>query len=127
MNQNNNGFVLVEAIITSIFVLGFFSFLIANLLPMVGEYEKSLDYDSISSKYDAHLIRKMILKDNSCRTENLINLSTYDYYEFEGTDICLYLDNVNYCKELLSEDYLDVNKIILTNFESSSLLESSFL
>ena len=65
MSKNNsNGFVLVEAIITSIFVLGFFSFIISNLLPMVGEYEKSLDYDSISSKYDAHLIRKMILKDN---------------------------------------------------------------
>lgn len=126
MSKNNsNGFVLVEAIITSIFVLGFFSFIISNLLPMVGEYEKSLDYDSISSKYDAHLIRKMILKDNSCRTENLINLSTYDYYEFNGTDICLYLNNINYCKKLLSEDYLDVNKIILTRYNTSTIKAKS--
>ena len=101
MNISNKGFVLVETIVAAVFVLSFFSFLIANLLPMVGEYEKVLDYDSIESKYDAHLIRKMILKDNSCRTKNLITLSEDGYYEFDGTDICLYLENVNYCKKLL--------------------------
>ncbi len=121
MLRNNKGFVLVETIVTAVFVLGFFSFLIANLLPLVGEYEKALDYDSIESKYDAHLIRKMILKDNSCRTRNLITLSTEGYYVFEDTDICLYLDNVNYCRKLLSEDFLDVKKIILTRYNTSDL------
>lgn len=124
MVENNRGFVLVETIVTAVFVLGFFSFLIANLLPMVGEYEKSLDYDSIESKYDAHLIRKMILKDNSCRTRNLISLSSQGYYVFEGTDLCLYLENVNYCNKLLSKDYLDVKKIILTRYNTTTLKDN---
>ena len=125
MNISNKGFVLVETIVAAVFVLSFFSFLIANLLPMVGEYEKVLDYDSIESKYDAHLIRKMILKDNSCRTKNLITLSEDGYYEFDGTDICLYLENVNYCKKLLSEDYLDVKKIIVTRYNTSDIKNKS--
>lgn len=125
MNISNKGFVLVETIVAAVFVLSFFSFLIANLLPMVGEYEKVLDYDSIESKYDAHLIRKMILKDNSCRTKNLITLSEDGYYEFDGTDICLYLENVNYCKKLLSEDYLDVKKIIITRYNTSDIKNKS--
>lgn len=120
--KNNKGFVLVETIVTAVFVLGLFSFLIANVLPLVGDYEKNLDYDSIESKYDAHLIRKMILKDNnSCRIENLVTLPAKDYYEFEGTDLCLYLSNVNYCQKLLSSDYLDVKKIVLTRYDVSSL------
>ena len=52
-------------------------------------------------------------------------MSTYDYYEFNGTDICLYLDNINYCKKLLSEDYLDVNKIILTRYNTSTIKAKS--
>lgn len=120
--RNNKGFVLVETIVTAVFVLGLFSFLIANILPLVGEYEKSLDYDSIESKYDVHLIRKMILKDNSfCRIENLVTLPTKGYYLFEEDNICGYLSNINYCQKLLSEDYLDVDKIVLTKYDTTDL------
>ena len=126
--MNKKGFVLVETIVTAVFVLGLFTFLIANILPLVGDYERTLDYDSIESKYDAHLIRKMILKDNSCRTENLITLPSKGYYEFNGTDLCLYLSNSNYCNKLLSDNYLAVEKIIITGYDTTSLKEraSSF-
>ncbi|MBO5375691.1 MAG: hypothetical protein J6A52_02455 [Bacilli bacterium] len=124
--KNNKGFVLVETIVTAVFVLGLFSFLITNILPLIGDFERMMDYDSIESKYDAHLIRKMILKDsNSCRIENLITLSSREYYEFEGTDLCLYLSNVNYCQKLLSSDFLDVKKIVLTKYDVSSLKNKS--
>lgn len=124
--MKNKGFVLVETIVTSVFVLGLFSFLIANILPLVGEYEKTLDYDSMESKYDAHLIRKMILRDeNQCRIYQLVEFPTAStnkgYYLFEGDSICGYVSNVNYCKTLLSENFLDVNKIILTEYETSNL------
>lgn len=123
--KNRRGFVLVETIVASVFVLGLFSFLIANILPLVGEYEKSYDYDSVESKYDAHLIRKMILKDNSCRTNNLVKLADNDYYLFEGDEICLYLENVNYCKKLLSDNFLDVEKIILTQYNVEKLKDNA--
>lgn len=119
--NNKKGFVLIESIVTAVFVMGFFTFLIANLLPMVAEYEKTLDYDSIESKYAAHLIRKMILKDNSCRTKNLVSLSSNGYYTFEDTDLCLYLENSNYCNNLLGENFLDVKKIILTDYNTTTI------
>lgn len=124
--KNKKGFVLVETIVAAVFVLGLFSFIIANLLPLVGEYEKKSVYDNAESKYEAHLIRKMILKDNSCRTKNLITLpEDTGYYVFENTDICLYLENMNYCNKLLSKDFLDVKKIILTKYNVNTLKSNS--
>ncbi len=114
--MNNKGFVLVESIVVSVFVLGLFTFMVANILPLVGEYEKVRNYDSIESIYDAHMIRKMILKSDEQRVTNLVTLPSEGYYLFEGTDICLYVSNVNYCRKLLSRDYLDVSKIIITNY-----------
>lgn len=120
--KKQKGFVLVETIVTAVFVLGLFTFLIANILPLVGDYERGLEHDSIESKYDAHLIRKMILKDsNHCRIKNLLTLPDKNYYLFEKDRICGYLSNVNYCKLLLSEEYLDVKNIILTNYNVSEL------
>ena len=113
--MNNKGFVLVETIITAVFVLSLFSFIIANVLPIIGDYDRIRNYDSIESIYDAHLIRKMILKSDRIRTTN-------------DDDICLYVSNINYCRKLLSRDYLDVSKIIITNYNITSLKEkvSSF-
>ena len=59
MKKNKKGFVLVESIVAAVFVMAFSTFLIANLLPLVGEYEKSLKFDTVDAKYDAHLIRKI--------------------------------------------------------------------
>jgi hypothetical protein len=117
--MNNKGFVLVETIITSVFVLSLFTFIIANIIPLIGEYEKRADYDSIESIYDAHMIRKMILKSDERRVTNLVSLPDEGYYLFENSDICLYLSNINYCNKLLSRSYLDVSKIVLTTYTIS--------
>lgn len=114
--MNNKGFVLVETIITSVFVLGLFTFIIANILPLIGEYDKVRNYDTVESIYDAHMIRKMILKSDDQRVTNLVSLPSTGYYLFDGSDICFYLSNSNYCQKLLSRDYLDVNKIIITDY-----------
>lgn len=118
--MNNKGFVLVETIITSVFVLGLFAFIIANVLPVIGEYEKAADYDSIESIYDAHLVRKMILKSDESRVAKLLTLPTGEgknYYLFDGDDICIYLSNENYCKALLSRSFLDVKEIVITSYD----------
>lgn len=119
--KEKKGFVLAESVVTAVFVLSFFTFIIINLLPLIGEYESNLNYDDIESKYNTHLIRKMLLKDDECRLFNLVNLSYYPYYEFEGTDICLYLKNQAYCNILLSKKYLDVKKIVITGYTGESI------
>lgn len=118
--MNKKGFVLVETIVVSVFVLGLFTFIIANIIPLIGEYEKESDYDSVESIYSAHMIRKMILKSENQRIASLATLPAEGYYMFDGDDICYYLTNINYCKKLLSRDFLDVRKIILTNYTISN-------
>ena len=123
--MNKKGFVLVETIVTSVFVLGLFVFIFANILPLIGDYDRIRNYDTIESIYDTHMIKKMILKSDM----RLSNLFTFpageDYYLFEGDDICFYLSSKNYCMKLLSRDYLDVRKIIITKFDVSTLKEKT--
>lgn len=127
--MNKKGFVLVETIITAVFVLGLFAFIVANVLPIIGEYEKASDFDSIESIYDAHLIRKMILKSDETKVAKLLTLPTGEgknYYLFDKDDICVYLSNENYCKALLSRAYLDVKEILITSYEiKDSFVNSS--
>ena len=136
--KNNKGFVLVESIVAAIFVIGLSTFLILNILPLVGEYEKILNFDSPDSKYDAHLIRKMLLMDEACRVHNILTFQDSDfvepgpasqckytnckkpkYYYFENDRICDFLEHSNYCRKLLSADYLGVSEIIITDYSGS--------
>jgi hypothetical protein len=128
MTKNKKGFVLVESIVAAIFVMAFTTFLIANMLPLVGEYEKSLKFDTVDSKYDAHLVRKMFLMDDACRVDQILYFNDSDFsggrpkfYYFPGDEICDYLTNQNYCRKLLSEDFLDVKEIVVTEYTGSSL------
>ena len=66
----------------------------------------------------------MILKSDRTRTTNLVDFpSGQDYYLFHDDEICIYLSNINYCRKLLSRDYLDVSKIIVTNYNLTALKE----
>ena len=128
MIDSKKGFVLVESIVAAIFVIAFSTFMIVSILPLVGEYEKSMDYDTISAKANAHLIRKMILMDDTCRVESILTFNSSDFaegaphlYYFAGDDICNYLTNENYCRKLLSKDYLDVKEIVITEYSASGL------
>ena len=128
--KDKKGFVLVESIVAAIFVMAFSTFLIVNLVPLVGEYEQSLNYDTVDSKYNAHMIRKMLLTDDTCRIGHILDMSLVPsgkpkFYYFQGSEICDYLVNENYCRKLLSSDFLDVNEIVITEFTGSSLKSAS--
>ncbi len=128
--KKKKGFVLVESIVAAVFVLGLSTFLIMNIIPLVGEYEKTLNYDSVDAKYDAHLIRKMILMDNTCNVESILSFGAAfnnkpKYYYFEGDDICNFLSHKKYCRTLLSPDYLDVKEIIVTEYKADALKKLS--
>jgi hypothetical protein len=128
--KNKKGFVLVESIVAAIFVMAFSTFLIVNLVPLVGEYEQSLSYDTVDSKYGAHMIRKMFLIDDTCRVGTILDMNSIPgdkpkFYYFQGTEICDYLTNENYCRKLLSSDFLDVKEIVITEYTGSSLKSAS--
>ncbi len=60
-NSKKNGFVLVETLIVSVFMMTLLSLLYANISPVIAEYRRRTYYDSVENKYVAHWARKMIL------------------------------------------------------------------
>ena len=130
---DNRGFVMVETIIVAVFIIGICTFLFANFLPLIADYERISDYDTVEAKYKAHEIRKMILRDlsNNNDLEELfisipsdVGYSRYSNYTTEVSgeaviknSLCDNLSSVNYCNKLLSSSFLGVKDIFITSFK----------
>ena len=114
---DTRGFVMVETIIVAVFVIGICTFLFANFLPLIGDYERVSNYDTVTSKYKVHEIRKMILRDFNNYPDNVefffINIPSDDgYYKYSITteniegqtivkhELCDILNSKNYCNKL---------------------------
>jgi len=57
---DNGGFVLVETLIVSIFVMSIFAILYNNFYPIMGEFEKREVYDEVDAKYAAYWIKRLV-------------------------------------------------------------------
>lgn len=92
---NNGGFVLVETLIVSVFVMSIFSILYNNFYPLMGEYEKREVYDEVDAKYATYWIKRMIQDPDvvfSTADLNALNASsttTPGYFKFN----CNYLNS----------------------------------
>lgn len=62
MKKNNKGFVLAEAIIVSVFVLGMFTYLAMNVIPLIARYERVTNYDNPQEIYLANTLYVEMLK-----------------------------------------------------------------
>ena len=64
--------------------------------------------------------------DNDCSVASVLKLGTDifgskpQYYYFEGDEICDFLSHTNYCKKLLSSDFLDVKEIIISDYNGTN-------
>lgn len=56
----NGGFVLIETLIVSVFIVAIFAVLYNNFYPLIGEYEKREVYDDIDGKYAAYWFKRII-------------------------------------------------------------------
>ena len=81
MKKNNKGFVLAEAIIVSVFVLGMFTYLAMNVIPLISRYERVVNYDNPQEIYLANTLYEEML--NVEATNNI------------KTDIELSIENTN--------------------------------
>lgn len=57
---NSSGFVLAETLVVTVFLMTIFAMLYSNFLPLIGEYEKRENYDSVDGKYAVYWIKRMI-------------------------------------------------------------------
>lgn len=66
MNKlNNKGFLLIETLVVSIFVLSICLIIFRNGMPIIQEYEKREYYDDLESIYMANEFREFLLKDSN--------------------------------------------------------------
>lgn len=127
---DNKGFVIVETIIVAVFIIGICTFLFANFIPLIGEYERVEKYDTLEKKYKTNEIRKMILMELTSSNEEIFTSVDADAYKIYSTvkekvndkeittnEICSHLKSVNYCNMLLSEDFMNVKSIVVTPFK----------
>lgn len=76
MKKNNKGFVLAEAIIVSVFVLGMFTYLAMNVIPLISRYERVVNYDNPQEIYLANtLYEEMLNVENNTNINSDIVLS----------------------------------------------------
>lgn len=84
----NNGFVLAETLIVTVFLMVLFTMVYSNFYPLIGEYEKREDYDDIDSKYAVFWIKKLVesaaFQPSDAKKEFM---KEYGYMRFECGDI----------------------------------------
>ncbi len=59
---NKHGFLLVETLIVSVFIMAIFMLLYTNFLPLIAEYDRYKNYDTVEATYISHWARKIALK-----------------------------------------------------------------
>lgn len=111
---SKQGFLLVETLVVTVFVMTIFIFLYRNSIPMVGEYERRSSYDDIDSVYAAQEVKKMVTSD--ANFNSFVSLLETAYYK-DITKCTLYADP-NYCAILKNSlNIVDANKdrILIVN------------
>lgn len=100
---NRKGFVLVETLVVSVFVMVILSIMYTNFYPLMGEYEKRESYDDIDGKYAAYWFKRIIQSDNFSFTSARENaITTQKYYQFRCSDLNN-LTSQNLCNSLVTK------------------------
>ena len=96
---NKKGFILVETLIVTVFVMTLFTYVYINVIPNMGEYEKMTHYDDIDSIYASNLIKQLTIRyANTIYIDEYLKDNTYIQMN-NCDDKNLYIDS-NYCKVL---------------------------
>lgn len=118
----NNGFVLAEAIVVSIFVLGMFTYLAMNVLPLIGKYDRVLNYDNPQEIYLANTLYEELIQthgDFGSATTELSNQKEI----LKGKKTCdVSDDKCNYYKTLIG-DYLKIEELCINQTEECSKVD----
>lgn len=115
MKKNNKGFVLAEAIIVSVFVLGMFTYLAMNVIPLISRYERVVNYDNPQEIYLANtLYEEMLNVENNTNIKTDIALSVLVSNTNEEKELKLTCDRVTSSEKCTGspEFYEDLGKAL---------------
>lgn len=120
MKKNNEGFVLTETLVVTIFVLGIFVLIYRNSIPLISEHQKLKNYDDMSTVYSVNLIKNIIVNDSNYENVKK-SVDTNGYLDLSN---CNDLTNSTLCikaKELIGIGSSD--RIIFTKWDPSAINE----
>ena len=114
--MNKEGFILVETLVVTVFVVTLFLFVYRITLPSLGEYEQQNYYDDIDSVYYSNLYKQMFTRyANIDYIEEYLTNNTYMDVS-NCTDTNLYSNN-NYCQLIKNKLSIhDDDKVIVTEY-----------
>ena len=116
MKKNNNGFVLVETLVVTVFVMAIFSVIYVNFYPLAGEYERREFYDDVDSKYETYWIKRFIQGSSYDFYRSggpADTISSNEYVVFKCDDLTS-PEDLNFCKNMW--DRMEVKQAIITDY-----------
>ncbi len=113
---NKKGFMLVETLIVGVFIMGIFSLLYTNFFPLIGEYERYKDYDTVESTYIAHWARMIALKGlpetsyTTARNKGYLDITDCSLYTAsDGQQNCAAFETMNNVSKVYLTSYSVIN------------------
>ena len=113
---NKKGFVLVETLIVGVFIMGILSLLYTNFFPLIGEYERYRNYDTVESIYIAHWARLIALKGLPNSIYGTVKNNGY----LDISDCSLYTESNSYLDCSSYKAINGISKIYLTPYSTST-------
>jgi len=113
---NKKGFVLSEAIVVAVFILGMFTFLATNILPLLSKYERVATYDNPQEVYLANTLYDVLKQERKLEVSDGI----YSFEKDANNNILYKLNGVyssidfgdTYYKDLIY-NYLQIKNIVV--------------
>lgn len=132
--KSNSGYAMTELLIAAVVILGIFSLLFSNFLPLAAEYESREIYNNPTSKYAAYYLRKMYINALKSKTngvdrkvvlnENIAKNNYYKVYDKKENKLCdsILLEDKPFCESILKQ--YNIEEVIITNYKVQDLKKS---
>lgn len=130
LKLNNKGFVLIETLVTAVFVMAIFSIIYANFYPIMAEYEKRESYDDLDSKYAVYWIKRIIQSNSVNFDANVTSdINNNKYHQFSCEEVNDATQK-RLCENLIKEFQVNIDAngkpaIYVTNFKMGDLSTES--
>lgn len=127
MKKNNKGFVLVETLVVTVFVMAVFSVIYVNFYPLIGEYERREVYDDVDSVYGAFWMKRFIQGSDYSITKFQADVTgPLKYHIFSCSELT---SNQGLCENLrkkLHVKYVYITAYNLAQFKTAAATSTSF-
>lgn len=108
--MDKKGFVLAEAIVVGVAVLGLFSYIAMNILPLVTSYDKSINYDNLQEVYLINTLKDELIYRNFDFKEDVYKVTkeknSYIVRNSKGEDLTSSIGDFLYNYLKVSEIYI---------------------